>query len=137
MKVETTNSRQVWQSPDKQRTIWEVNVKDESGKVWPLKTYSSEISEVGFSGEVETYDGKDGQKFVRQPKPQGGYGGGSSAARMKADASKQKEIRAEWAIGKAITSLGIFPLDAEALKKVQDLATKLYEMVDSVNGEAN
>lgn len=132
MKVETVSSRQVWQSPDKQRTIWEVNVKDEAGKTWPLKTYSAEISTVGFKGDVETYDGKDGQKFVKQPKPQGGFSGGGGVARLQADAAKQKEIRAEWAIGKAITSLGIFPLDDEALGKVKDLATKLYTMVESV-----
>lgn len=137
MKVETTSARQVWQSPDKERTIWEVNVKDEAGKTWPLKTFSPEIAAVGFNGEVETYDGKDGQKFVKQPKPQGGYsgGGGGNAARLKADAAKQKEIRAEWAIGKAITSLGIFPLDDDALKQVQALATKLYGMVEAVYSE--
>ena len=133
MKVKTVSSRQVWQSPDKQRTIWEINIRDETGKTWPLKTYSQEIAEVGFGGEVETYDGKDGQKFVKQPNAQGGYkGGGNNAARLEADKLKQKEIRAEWAIGKAITSLGIFPLDGEALDKVRDLASKLYDMVDGV-----
>jgi predicted alpha/beta-fold hydrolase len=133
MKVKTTGSNQTWQSPDGQRTIWEVSLQDEKGTDYRLKTYSKEIAVLGFEGEVESYLDKKGDRFVKQPLPAGGYsGGGNNTARIKADETKQKEIRAEWAIGKAISSLSIFPLDDSALKQVEELAIKLNEMVDNV-----
>lgn len=132
MKVTTKSSKQIWQSPDKQKTIWEVTLKAEDGKLYGgLKTYSESIAKEGFEGEVETYDGKNpGEKFVKQPNT--GRGGGNNAERLKADAEKQKEIKAEWAIAKAISSLQIFPLDDDALAQVEELATKLYQMVNRV-----
>lgn len=139
MKVKTTASEQIWQSPDKEKTIWEVTLQDDKGTDYRLKTFSKEISVEGFEGEVESYLNKRGERFVKQPQAAGGYSGGNNAARLAADSKKQTEIRAEWAIGKAITSLGIFPLDAEALKKVESLAAELYTMVDNVialSGEA-
>lgn len=134
MKATTKSSKSIWQSPDGSKTIWEVTLKGEDGKLYGgLKTYSNLIAKEGFEGEVETYPGKNpGEKFVKQPQSSS-YGGGG-AARLKADTDKQKEIKAEWAIGKAISSLGVFPLDEEALKQVEDLATQLYQMVDRIKG---
>lgn len=131
MKVKTTNSTLVWQSPDGEKKIWSVTLQDEEGKEYTLKTYSEAISKEGFEGDVESYPGKKpGEKFVKQPN-QGNSGGGNTA-RLKADAIKQKEIRAEWAIAKAIGTLGVFTPDEKMLKQVRDLASKLYEMVDDV-----
>lgn len=133
MKAKTLNSSKVWSSPDGTRNIYQVTLEAE-GKKYGIQTFSDEIAVVGFEGEVETYD-RDGKKFVKQPKQEGGYkggGGGNNAARLKADAAKQQEIRAEWAIGKAISSLQIFPLDESALTQVKDLAANLYSMVDDV-----
>jgi len=132
MKVKTTASEQIWQSPDKAKTIWNVTLEDEKGTEYRLKTFSEAIAKTDFEGEVESYLNNKGDRFVKQPQAAGGYGGGNNAARLKADAKKQSEIRAEWAISKAITSLGIFPLDAEALVKVEALAAELYSMVDNV-----
>lgn len=133
MKATTLSSTQIWQSPDGEKKIWSVELKDENDKQYTLKTYSKAIAEVGFEGDVESYLDKKGERFVKQPAPAGGFGGGgNNSARLKADAEKQKEIRAEWAIGKAISSTGTFPLDAKALKEVQELAIKLNQMVDAV-----
>lgn len=133
MKAKTLSAQQEWQSPDGQKTIWAVMLESE-GKQYALKTFSEKIAVVGFEGDVESYQNQRGERFVKQViAAGGGYGrGGNNADRAKADAAKQAEIRAEWSIGKAISSLGIFPLDADALVKVQDLAIKLNKMVDAV-----
>lgn len=137
MKVKTTKSEQVWKSPDGQKTIWNV-VLVSDGKEYPLKTFSEKVAEVGFEGEVESFVNQRGDRFVKQVnKNDGHHGGGNNAGRAKADAAKQAEIRAEWAIGKAIQATGIFPLDDEALQKVQELAIKLNQMVDAVIASSN
>lgn len=135
MKVKTVDSEEIWQSPDKAKTIWSVGLET-ADSVYRLKTYSEAIAKVGFEGEVESYVSKNGDRFVKQPQQEGGYkggrGGGNNAERLQADAAKQREIRAEWAIGKAISSLSIFPLDDKALVQIQGLAEKLYTMVENV-----
>ena len=133
MKVTTeTDGKQMWQSPDGQKTIWQVTVKDENGKADGLQTFSEAIAKKGFEGDVETYQ-KGDKRFVKQVQQEGGYkGGGNNATRLKADATKQREIRAEWAIAKAIQTLGIFPLDDAALKQVEEVSVKLYDLVDTV-----
>lgn len=135
MKVTTkTAGKQVWASPDGSKKIWQVTVFDENDKAFGLQTFSEAIAQAGFTGDVETYQ-KGENRFVKQIQTEGsGYkgGGGNNAARLKADADKQAEIKAEWAIAKAIASLQIFPLDDDALKQVEELAVKLNAMVDRV-----
>lgn len=80
LQVSTTQSKSVWRSPDGQREIFEVEL-DYNGTPVIAKTYSKDISVVGWSGSVETYEkeGKPGmpsQTFVKQPAKEGGYGGG-------------------------------------------------------------
>lgn len=77
--VTTKEANSVWKSPDGQREIFEVAL-DYKGQVIKAKTYSTDISTVGWSGEVVTYEkeGKSGmppQTFVKQPAKE--YTGGS------------------------------------------------------------
>lgn len=88
--IQTKQAKQVWQSPDGQRTIFEL-LMESDGKEFKAKTYSREIATENWSGTVETYEkpGRNGSEtFVKQPpkedfqRPssgsQGGYKGGSS-----------------------------------------------------------
>lgn len=81
MTVTTKASREVWKSPDGQRTISEV-ILDYNGTEFKGKTYSNAIAVEGFSGEVETYEkqGKQGvETFVKQKAKEGGYSGGGKS----------------------------------------------------------
>jgi hypothetical protein len=66
MHVQTHESKQIWQSPDGQRTIWEVTLKSDDGADYRLKTYSPDIGTPGWSGEVRSYRSPRGDRFVRQ-----------------------------------------------------------------------
>lgn len=71
LEVTTTAANSVWKSPDGQREIFEVAL-DYKGAPFKAKTYSKDISTVGWAGEVESYEkeGKAGmpvQTFVKQP----------------------------------------------------------------------
>lgn len=73
--AEVQNSQSVWKSPDGQREIFEVNLLV-NGKAVTAKTYSNDIAQAGFSGELESYEkpGKNGsQMFVRQAPKEGGF----------------------------------------------------------------
>jgi hypothetical protein len=75
----TKEARSVWKSPDGQREIFQV-VLDYEGQSVTGKTYSKDISNVGWTGEVETYEkeGRNGaETFVKQPQKEG-FSGGSS-----------------------------------------------------------
>lgn len=79
--AKTIAATQVWKSPDGQRTIFEVTLQTGQGSA-NAKTYSAAIGQIGFEGEVETYE-KPGQKgpevFVKQvAKENPGYTGGGS-----------------------------------------------------------
>jgi len=79
-RAKTVNAQQVWASPDGQRVIYSVTLDTGQGQA-TAKTYSKAIAQVGFEGDVETYE-KTGQQgsetFVKQPPKEGGsYGGGS------------------------------------------------------------
>lgn len=84
----TKSSEVIWQKGD--RTIWKVGIEID-GKVLEAKTYSRAISQVGFSGDLETYEkeGRPGyppETFVKQPQKEGGYsGGGKSYGKAQAD----------------------------------------------------
>ena len=53
--AEVQNSQSVWKSPDGQREIFEVNLLV-NGKAVTAKTYSNDIAQAGFSGELESYE---------------------------------------------------------------------------------
>lgn len=66
----TKSAESVWKSPDGQREIFSVKL-DVGGKEFEAKTYSRDISQAGFTGEVESYEkpgqnGKPAQTFVKQ-----------------------------------------------------------------------
>lgn len=107
--ITVTNVRQVWQSPDGQRTINEVTM-DYEGKEFKANTFSDNIAVEGWKGDVETYDkpGKQGsQTFVKQaPKKDDGYGGQPSTAIRPSGSSyvpkDEKAIQAMFAIKAAV-----------------------------------
>lgn len=73
-----TQSKSVWRSPDGSREIFELML-DVDGKQFRAKTYSKDISQVGWSGEVETYEkqGRNGSEtFVKQPPKESGWSSG-------------------------------------------------------------
>lgn len=128
MRAKTLASQQVWQSPDGQKTIWDVTLEAD-GKQYPLKTFSSKIAETGFEGEVESYANQRGDRFVKQvPKPATASSGGS----YRDDAA----IKAQWAIGQAI-ALTSATMDKTAINMqiIEDYAKQLFATVSRVKGE--
>jgi hypothetical protein len=79
--VKTTSSDKIWSTPDGKMSIYKVTM-DYNGDPMTAKTYSDAIAQVGWSGEVETYE-KEGkgnnpaETFVKQPPKEGYQGGGS------------------------------------------------------------
>jgi hypothetical protein len=128
MRAKTINSEQVWQSPDGQKTIWNVTLEAD-GKQYPLKTFSNRIAEPGFEGDVESYANQRGDRFVKQlPKPQTGGSGGYS----RDDAA----IKAQWAIGQAIALTStIMDKKDITMQVIEDYAKQLYATVSKVKGE--
>jgi len=126
MKAKTISSEQVWQSPDGQKTIWNITLEAD-GKEYPLKTFSSKIAEVGYEGEVESYVNQRGDRFVKQA-PSVAKSGGYS----RDDAA----IRAQWAIGQAI-ALTSATMDKKAINMqiIEDYAKQLFATVSRVKGE--
>lgn len=129
MQVKTTNVEQIWQASDGSRTIWEVTLKDDGGNEYRLKSYSPQISRLGFHGEVESYLAKSGDRFVRQKK---------TAATAKAAGYQRDDnaIRAQWAIGQAI-NLAVVKMDKEqiTLPVIEEYAKELFATVSRVKGE--
>lgn len=83
--VTTKSSNSVWKSPDGQREIFDV-VLDYKGTALQAKTYSNDISTVGWEGDVESYEkvGKPGmptQTFVKQPAKEYSPGSGKPDTR--------------------------------------------------------
>jgi hypothetical protein len=124
MKVKTLDSKQAWQSPDGQKTIWEVTLEAD-GKQYPLKTFSPKVSTIGFEGEVESYTNQRGDRFVKQVQRdnQPRRGGGDT---QRDDAT----IRAQWAIGQAI-ALCSATMDKKSINMqiIEDYARQLYATV--------
>src|SRR5258708_248794 len=78
IKATTKESKKIWSGGG--RSIWEINL-DVGGQTFKTKTYSEAIADVGFSGELESYEkeGKFGvETFVRQKPKEGGYSGSST-----------------------------------------------------------
>lgn len=133
MRVKTIISEQVWQSPDGEKTIWNVTLEDEQGKQWLLKTFSSRVAEVGFEGEVESYLNKRGERFVRQqPKQGAGHNNGHGNGYTRDDAA----IKAQWAIGQAI-NLASVTMEKQSITMpvIERYAKELFATVSRVKGE--
>jgi hypothetical protein len=122
MFIKTVDSKQVWQSPDGQKTIWDVLLEAE-GKEYPLKTYSAAIAEKGFEGDVESYLNQRGDRFVRRVVQSPGE-------------ARDHSIRAQWAIGQAI-ALASATMDKKAITMpvIEDYAKELFATVSRVKGE--
>ena len=72
-KAKTTSSKEGWKSDDGKITRFDITM-DYEGKELKTQTYSKQISEVGWEGEVESYE-KNGYTLVKQPQKEGGWGG--------------------------------------------------------------
>jgi len=119
MQVTTTHSEQVWQSPDGEKTIWNVTLTAD-GKEYQLKTFSKSVATVGYSGEVESYVNQRGDRFVKPVNEQ------------VRTADLDSRIRAQWAIGQAVAATIFTPADEQYEAAVLDLANIFYKMVDTV-----
>lgn len=129
MLVKTINSREIWQSPDGKKTIWQVILQTHNKHAYSLKTYSKHIASLGFEGEVDSYVNKHGERFVRQsPKPH--VESASTAS------NRDSSIRAQWAIGQAI-ALASATMDKQkiTMKVIEKYAKQLFASVSRVKGE--
>lgn len=138
----TKESRSVWKSPDGQREIFEVTL-DYQGQTFKAKTYSRDISVVGFIGEVESYEkeGRNGSEtFVKQAPKEGFSSGSSSYPSKNSDSNRhtytpkdEKAIQAMWAIGQSIAAHnGNTDMDVANLESVKAFAVEVFGMVDDV-----
>jgi len=135
--VTTKSVKQVWQSPDGQRSINEV-LMDCQGKLFKANTFSNDIATVGWSGDVESYekDGRNGsQTFVKQAPKEGGWSGGQASMAGQTSGSRssyvpkdEAAIKAMWAIGQSVNALS----DKSDLQLIEDYAKELFAMVDRV-----
>lgn len=130
MKVKTTHTEQIWQSPDGTRKIWEVTLKGDDGNEYRLKTYSPKIGAMGFEGEVKSYENRYGERFVRQLLP------AKTAAPRHGYPRDDSAIRAQWAIGQAINLAAVkMDKDAITLPIIEKYAKELFATVSRVKGE--
>jgi hypothetical protein len=67
--VKTLGSEKIWEKGD--RTIWKLKLEVQ-GNEMECKTYSKVISELGWSGDVETRE-QNNDVFVKQYKEEDGY----------------------------------------------------------------
>lgn len=137
--VVTKSVKQVWQSPDGQRTINEVTM-DYNGKLFRANTFSDKIAAEGWSGDVESYEkpGRNGsQTFVRSAPQEGnGWSGGSQGGQASQSGTKsgyvpkdEAAIKAMWAIREAVNWIGSTESNPEV---IEALAQELFAMVDRV-----
>lgn len=114
------NGEPVWQSPDGQRKLWKVTV-DVNGNQAEVSTFSGKLAQVGFNGEMESYERTNNQggndTFVKQPQqeqPAGGYRGNSGSG-FKAAAPRDNftmYLSYSKDIAVALIGQGIIPSDA-------------------------
>lgn len=127
MQAKTTDSQQLWQSPDGKRTIWEVQLQAEDGSDYRLKTYSPKVAQLGFKGRVKSYVNRFGERFVRQD---------TEAEPAKSRGRDDNAIKAQWAIGQAINLASVkMDKDAITLPIIEEYAKQLYATVSRVKGE--
>lgn len=138
MIAKTISSEKIWSSPDGSRSIWSAKL-DTGGVQYSLKTYSGKIAQVGFEGDVETYQ-KGDQRFVKQVPKENNFTnpGASITPPTKTDPNT---IRAQFAIKAAIACIGagaVVPIDnkKDSLGVVLETAKRLFTMVDEVKAVA-
>ena len=125
----TKQAESIWRSPDGSKEIFKVTI-EVGGEEFQAKTYSKDISKVGWTGSLESYEkeGKFGSEtFVKQPQKEGGYGGGKSYT-----PKDEKAIQAMWAIGQAMSWFSNRAQDKLVADDVKQLAIVLNSMVDDV-----
>jgi hypothetical protein len=74
----TKQSKEGWKSPDGKIVSFDI-ILEVDGQEFKCQTYSKQIAEVGWSGEVETYE-KKGYTYVKQPQKEGWDNGGGGGA---------------------------------------------------------
>jgi hypothetical protein len=122
MTITTVRSKEIWQSPDKQKTLYEV-VIEADGRQATVKSWSKAIAAPGWSGDVEKYDkeGRNGvETFIKQPKSDSGFKPKDEAA-----------IKAMWSISQAIAWLAATDKTV-SFEDMEPLARNLFAMVDRV-----
>lgn len=140
--VTTKSIKQIWQSPDGQRTINEVTL-DYQGKLFKANTFSNDIASIGWNGDVESYEkeGRSGsQTFVKQALKEGGWSGGGQGGQSGPPTTKpgyvpkdEKAIQAMWAISQSIAAhSGSADMDTADPLSVEAYAKELFAMVDRV-----
>lgn len=145
--VRTTDSKQIWASPDGQRKIYDLRL-EYNGKLVKAKTYSHSIAAINWEGEVDLYekDGRNGlETFVKQPpkNTDGAEVGSKPASQGQAFKGKdEKAIQAMWAIGQAVQTVSRLPFDEkqaldEYMSIIETHAQSLYAMVPRVKASEN
>lgn len=74
--VTTVSSSLGWQSDDGKLKRYDIQLNVE-GDIFKCQTYSGQIAEVGWKGDVETYE-KKGYTYVRKPQIEGSFKGSNS-----------------------------------------------------------
>lgn len=75
----TKQSKEGWRSPDGKIVSFDL-ILEVDGQEFKCQTYSKQIAEIGWSGEVETYE-KKGYTYVKQPQKEGWDNSGGGAPR--------------------------------------------------------
>lgn len=144
MQVKTIESNQ---DQDANAESWNVVLQVPTGQKYNLRTIDAEIATVGFSGEVKSQE-VDGVKYVVQVAGATPAPAAPPAAAPRKGFGEQKDdrIRAQWAIGQALTKVTIPASDtgtAAGKKKLEaqlayaeKLAIEIFNMVDNVKGGA-
>lgn len=128
MKAKTIQSEQVWQSPDKQKTIWAVQIEAENKRRYELKTYSAKIAAPTFEGNIESYVNKRGERFIRQIPVK--------STKPAFDTARDNNIRAQWAIGQAIAfASATMDKNTITMPIIERYAKDLFATVSRVKGE--
>lgn len=120
----TVSAELIWEKDD--RKLWSVSFDDST----TAKTWSKAISQVGWSGELESYTkqnnrGED-ETFVKQP-PKEGFSGGFKGAPRDNDI-----IRAQWAIGQAVAVELVKNPEKMDMANVEAYANEFFDMAERV-----
>lgn len=137
MLVHTIHTKQVWESNDSKRKIWQVTLQAEDDKEYLLKTYSPHIGKMGFRGKVKSYENRFGDRFAKQI-ANAGTTSNPNAVKPKSHGYYRDDdaIKAQWAIGQAI-NLASVKMDKEAITMsvIEKYAVELFATVGRVKGD--